>query len=171
VYCPYCGHEIRDSAIYCPYCGKLVRETAVKKTTAKETLRKKTVFPVAGGILTILASCTCGYVGMIMLLELALTYDPMIYSINDVILGVLVEAFFFIMSFAFGLASGIMSTQRRHFDFSIAGLLLLIFTGFFIFIWFSTSPPRFGVPIISMPIIGMAILSLIFVAISEQEFS
>jgi hypothetical protein len=172
MYCPYCGNEIREEkAVYCPHCGKPLGETQVRDTS-----HKKTGFPIAGGILTILDSCMCAFIGGIGLLALASEYmrGMPFYYYTGYEVSMFVIAFFGIMGFAFGLASGIMSLRRRHFALSIAGLSLLILTGIAIIIGAGASPYEdslSGGLEFGLPIMGIAILSLIFVAISKQEFS
>lgn len=79
-----------------------------------------------------------------------------------------------ILGFAFGLASGIMSLKRRYFGVSVAGLSMLLFSGFVII--FGMAARRYRTALLDgltfgVPVIGLAILSLIFVAVSKQEFS
>jgi len=161
MYCPHCGNEIRDEkAIYCPYCSKPVRDI----------LRRKTGFPIAAGILTILAACIFVPIG-------ALFIGAYVwYSIQGHPEGieVVITGLFSILGFAFGLASGILSLKRKHFAVSIAGVSVIILSGFAIIFGMATRRYRQAVTdalTFGVPIIGLAILSLIFVAVSKKEFS
>lgn len=161
MYCPHCGKEIRDeAAVYCPFCSKPLRVVE----------RKKSGFPVVAGILTIFAACLSSFVGVLFM------GAYIWYSIQGSRegIGVFLTGFIGILGFAFGLASGITSLRRRYFGLSIAGLSLLIFSGFVIIFGMAMRGYRQAVSdalTFGVPVIGLAILSLIFVAVSKEEFS
>jgi hypothetical protein len=153
--------EIHDKdAVYCPYCSKPVREIS----------RSKTGFPIAAGIMTILAACIFVPIGALFL-GAYVWYS--IQGFHDG-LEVLVTGFFSILGFAFGLASGILSLKRKYFAVALAGQSLVILSGFIMIFGMAMrrySPALTDGLIFGVPIIGLVILSLIFVAISKQEFS
>ena len=85
-----------------------------------------------------------------------------------------VTVLFCIMGFAFGLTSGITSLRRKHFALAIGGLIVVIISGVAIILGMAARGYRTALTdglTFGVPIIGLAILSLIFVAISKQEFS
>jgi hypothetical protein len=163
LYCPNCGKQIQDeTASFCLSCGKPLKEITYKKTA----------FPIAAGIMTILAACISVPIGVLFLgvyIQQSIYWGFRGYDLELFVIG-----FVSILGFAFGLASGITSIKRKHFGLAIAGLILVMLSGLVIIFGmavrgYSTSLTdglTFGVPII-----GLAILSLIFVAISNQEFS
>ncbi len=78
---------------------------------------------------------------------------------------------FGLVVFAFGLTGGIYSIIRKHFGLSIFGMSLLTLMGFFRLLF----PALFGEWIIGLyagiPIIIPSILSVIFAAMSKDEFT
>lgn len=154
--CPNCGKEILDEqATYCPYCAKPL----IPPAPAAKTM-KRTGFPIAAGILTILAACVSFIIGFLFGFTGIIAF---------LILGILD-----ILAFAFGLTGGMFSLERTHFPLVIFGIsfllssmvvsiILLRATAFAAFqwgVWF----------LFSLPIIILSILGLIFAAISKREF-
>jgi hypothetical protein len=118
---------------------------------------ERTGFPIAAGILTIIASSLAALIGILLFGAVGLLW---------VFTGI-----FGIFVFAFGLTGGIFSLLRRHFVLSIFGMSLLTVMGFFVLL----VPALFGSPFIGllfgMPILIPSILSVIFAAISKGEFT
>jgi len=116
-------------------------------------LRKKVVeptLPATAGVLTIIASCTSLLLGIFGVIS---NYAYFEY------VGV-----FGILSFAFGLAAGILTLKRKIFVFSILGISLQIVSG----ILFS-SPYDSSVWEIGLAITTLSILSIIFVAKAHEK--
>jgi len=78
---------------------------------------------------------------------------------------------FGILVFAFGLTGGIFSIRRRRFGLSIFGMSLLTVMGFFVLLVPALFGELFGALLFGMPIVIPSILSVIFVALSEGEFT
>jgi len=156
MHCPKCGKEVPDDASYCAYCG----------TQIKTAIGRKTGFPIAGGILSIIASCVCIFVGILGILTSIEPYYP--YSR----FGMLFMGIFALIGFAFGLTGGILTLRRKNFSLAIIGISLVLVSGFITILASITEPYGYlGAVIFGVPIILLSILSLIFTAISKQEFT
>jgi hypothetical protein len=156
MHCPKCGKEVPDDASYCAYCG----------TQIKTVIGRKTGFPIAGGILGIIASCVCIFVGILGILTSIQPDYP--YPR----LGILFMGIFTLIGFAFGLTGGILTLKRKNFSLAIIGISLILVSGFIIILVSMTVPyGSWGAVIYGVPIILLSILSLIFTAISKQEFT
>jgi len=139
----------------------------------------KTGFPIAAGIMTIIAACICAFIGGMNLLFSMWGYlyiNDVYYPINDV--HRFVAGVFGLLAFILGLASGRMSLRRKHLGLSIAGMCLII-VSVLIAISETVASVRAhngilsveGILVFHAPPIVLAILSLIFVAVSKKEFS
>jgi hypothetical protein len=87
---------------------------------------------------------------------------------------VFITGFFSILGFALGLTSGIMSLKRKYFALTLAGLIVVIFSGIVVIFGMAMRGYRTALSdglTFGVPTIVLAILSLIFVSISKQEFS
>ena len=78
---------------------------------------------------------------------------------------------FGILVFAFGLTGGIFSIRRRRFGLSIFGMSLLTVMGFFMLLVPALFGELFGALLLGMPIVIPSILSVIFAAVSKDEFT
>jgi DNA-directed RNA polymerase subunit RPC12/RpoP len=148
VYCPKCGKEVSDDVFYCPYCGAQI----------KVTIRKTTGYPIAGGILGIIASCLCIFMGIIGLIDSTYYYDEFVFFMSV----------FNLIGFAFGLTGGILTLRRKNFPMAIIGISLILTSSVI------TMSATFGSPfliVFGLPISILSILSLIFTAISKSEFA
>jgi len=145
VYCPKCGKEVSDDVFYCPYCG----------TQIKVTIKKTTGYPIAGGILGIIASCLCIFVGFISLIS------PHGW-------GMFLAGLFNLIGFAFGLTGGILTLRRKTFPLAIIGISLILTASV---ITMSASLIEPFLIVFGLPISILSILSLIFTAISKNEFA
>ena len=152
--CLYCGREFKEEdAVYCPYCGVDLK-----------AIKKRTGFPIAAGVLTIIASCICLIVAVPSLVGVAV-YSWRFFSSTYPIL-LLVSGVLGVLAFALGLASGIFSFKRMRFGLTVAGESIVLASGVagaFLVSLFS------GI-ILGLPVIILAILGVVFTAISKGEF-
>lgn len=159
--CPSCGKDIKDEeAIYCSYCSKPLKQLPFKQTG----------FPIAGGILAIIASCVCIIIGLVYLIMFQASIS---YVGGQPRWECLFAGLFGIIAFAFGLAGGITSLRRKNFKLAIIGVCFALTSGFVNFGALGTHPysALLGGLIFGLPIIILSLLSLIFIAISKGEFS
>lgn len=139
----------------------------------------KTGFPIAAGIMTIIAACICAFIGVMNLFSSMWGYlyiNEHYYPINDI--HKFVAGVFGVLAFIFGLASGKMSLRRKHLGLSIAGMCFIIVSVLIVISEIVASVRAHngilsveGTLVLGAPPIALALLSLIFVAISKQEFS
>lgn len=147
IYCPKCGKEVSEEANFCPNCGSQI----------KIVLAKKSSFPIAAGILEIIAACVCMLIGILGILV------PLVVMLTLGIFG--------FVGFAFGLTGGILKIKRKSFALAIIGSCMVQLSGFIMLITTALSCDIFIVGLVyGMPIIILSNLSLIFTAISKQEF-
>jgi hypothetical protein len=136
----------------------------------------KTSFPVAGGILTIIAA------GIIIFYAIYYTSSIAAIVINSnsyyyqedltYLVFVILAGVWSFLAFGLGLAAGILSLKRKHFALSSVGISSLLVGGLFSILGIGLSGRgwSFGV-IVGLPIIILAILSMIFVGVSKNEFT
>ena len=154
VNCPKCGKKLPDEAVYCLFCG-----TSIKKE------KKRTGFPIAAGVLTIIASCICILVGILFIAAFAVET----YGYYEV--GYLVPGIFALIGFAFGLTAGILTLKRRTFPLAVIGIIFIMISAFLTFIPFSEYYPWTSGLLFGLPTLVLSILALIFTAISREEFT
>jgi hypothetical protein len=124
----------------------------------------KTGFPVASGILTIIASCIIILFSGIFVAGsiVAISSRYTAQSVN--LLG---DGLFGITVFGFSLTGGIMALKRKNFVFSIIGMCFMAVKGATFII---ATNDFLGVSI-GIVILALTVLSLIFTSISYKEFS
>jgi hypothetical protein len=149
--CPNCGKDVSNQdAVFCPYCSKPLNVT-----------RKRSGFPIAAGILTLIASCIAVIIGFI-----ALFSDSTAFVVTGV---------FCFLAFAFGLTGGILTLKRRIFPLAIIGVIFVLVSGLVIISAFATAGYDYDLSgsgvLIGIPIIILSILGIIFTAISKGEFA
>ena len=168
--CPKCGRNVRDeAAVFCPYCG--MEMTTISIPTAS---RQGTGFPIAAGILTIIAACASAVAGIIGMTAfegsiVTVSFVSPSFSANYPLLYV---GMFGILGFSFGLTGGIFSLKREYFAFSIIGMYVIFVSGVATIIAFALAEYSSwvsGLPF-GLPIVILSILSVIFTTISKREF-
>ncbi len=159
--CSHCGREIREEdAEFCPYCAKPLKPQ-----------KKRSGFPIASGVLTIIASCISIILGILGTTAFIATYGQRYYGM--VPFGYSIMGFLCFVAFALGLTSGIFTLKRRRFGLSIAGVSIVLASGIATVIaigaqgFFAiTAALLFG-----LPVVILAILGIVFIAISKTEFA
>jgi len=170
VLCPKCGKEIPDDSTHCDHCGAVIKE-GKKRTGYPKWM------PDAGGILAIISACLCAIFAVIVgILSSFSMYWSVVYGGYNMIYLYFVELSGLI-GFAFGLAGGILILKRTRFVLAIVGICLTIVSsdivGFFAPYVLFVLP--FGLTdyywLFGFPTLIISLLSLIFTAISKEEFS
>ena len=168
--CPKCGRQIRDEdAVYCPFCSSVLKAGAVRHTD----------FPIAGGVLLILAASMCLLAGMVAMasfissVQSGYYYDyPGQWRYYAPRYWDLFAATFGLVAFVYGLAGGILSVKRRKFAHCVAGGLLTILEGFAVVFAFAQPNPTVWIigVLFGAPVIILSTPALLFVSISKEEF-
>jgi len=163
-------HDTRNGTI-----DQTKQETTEKVPVIEEPKTRtvhKTGFPIAGGILTIIAASITFFVASLAVVEIVSCVSA--YYIGQNIAYVIFVVFVGIWSFlafGLGLAGGIFSIRRSHFALSIVGISLLLVTGLVSILEFGILGSGWSSGMImGIPIIILTILSLIFVGVSKNEF-
>ena len=141
-----------------------------KKETGKiqyEKTRKteSASFPIAGGLLTIIASCIVMVFSGVLVVGGILT-DSSQVSTQGV--NTLADGAFGILVSAFALTGGIMILKRKKFAFAIIAMCFMMVKGATFII--STGGDFWGL-FIGTDIFALTLISLIFTSISHKEFS
>lgn len=145
-YCPKCGTEMPDEAKFCMKCGGQISAE-----------RSKSGFPIAGGILVILAASFVFINGLYYLIYMTSSYWH--FGIGGIILGIIC-----IIGFALGMAGGISSLTRKNFVSAVIGASFVVAGGSVsLVVPFSILP--------GMVSFVLGVIGLIFIAISKKEFS
>lgn len=131
--------------------------------------QKRTVFPIAAGVLTIIAACISIIVGILGMFAFGISRDYFTRAYNYTYFFV---GIFGILGFVSGLEGGIFSIRRKSFKLSIIGASLILLCGFGIML--VLAPLRYGswVPslLFGLPIVFLSVLGVIFTNISKGEF-
>jgi hypothetical protein len=143
-------------------------------TSLPSSSRQETGFPVAAGILTIIAACASAVAGIIGMIAfegsiVTVSFVSSSFSANYPLLYV---GMFGVLGFSFGLMGGIFSLKREYFALSIIGMYVLFVSGVATMIAFALAEYSSwvsGLPF-GLPIVILSILSVIFTTISKREF-
>jgi hypothetical protein len=160
-----------DAALFCPYCGIELTPTSSMSAPSK----KETGFPVAAGILMIVAACTSAIVGIIGMIAFigSISYSSfaIAYAYSAPYYQLLLVGIFGILGLAFGLTAGIFSLKRKYFALSIVGMYFVFVSGVLTMIAFALMDSSWivGLPL-GLPVVILSILSVIFTMISKGEF-
>jgi hypothetical protein len=151
--CPHCGKAVQDeAALFCPYCARAL---------------KKTRFPLAGGILTLVAAGLSLFVAVVGIVFLQSHYN-IDFDAGDYNSEAWIMSFFGLCGFIFGLPSSIFSIKRIHFGFSIFGIGVVLASASLSIIY---APSLIGGLLFGLPILLPSLTSLVFISITRSEFS
>ena len=144
-------------------------EREYSKSSTPRILRK-TGFPIAAGILTVIASSVIALVAVATLISAIqlLSYRQNMTDVG----GFLAVSLLNFLAFAFGLTAGIFTLKRRQFVFSILGISLLLPAGFITILGYGLTGSAWTQGLLfGLPVVVLAILSIVFDSISKNEFA
>jgi hypothetical protein len=159
-----------DVALFCPYCGT---ELALPSTPTPS--KKDTGFPIAAGILTMIAASISAIVGLIGMASFIGSISYSSFPITAYVAPyyqLLFVGIFSILALAFGLTGGIFSLKRKYFAFSLIGMYIVFVSGVVTMTasaLMENSSWVVGLPF-GLPVVILSILSVSFTAISKSEF-
>lgn len=141
-----------------------------------EEQQKKTVFPRAAGILTIAASLITLAVSVMLIQDALMSSTYIIVHARQPLYAsfvyFLAVGIFGVISFPFGLTSGIFVWERKRKQYSIIGLGLITTCGIMILLAvFIVNLPILLASLFGLPILVPSVLAIIFMAASQAEFN
>jgi len=122
---------------------------------------KKSGYPTAAGVLTIIAACICIFLGILYMYAYIEGWDY--YRVHPP--EYFLAGIFGLLGFAFGLTGGILALKRRVFPLAMIGMAILTVAGILSFV-----EPIVGI-IFGVPMLVLVILAIIFTGISKREFT
>lgn len=134
---------------------------------------KKSRYPIAAGVLAIIAACISALLGSSGILGFAT--ESVMARGYPVELS-LVVAFYF-LGFAFGLTGGILAMNRSVFSLAVTGMSIMMVTGLLSFVVTAIVPEELGIStplafiIFELPILLLAAFGIILTARSKREFT
>jgi len=164
--CPRCGKSIlEDDAFFCPYCTMSLTAVSVPPVRVK-----RSGFPVAAGVLTIIGACVAAISGIVGLIGFytTISYSYYYHPYESLVMGV-----FGILGCALGMTGGIFTLMRRRFVLCISGMVLIMISGFvtvgaFVLILWN----GWGIGLLfGLPSIFLSVLSIIFASVSRGDFA
>jgi hypothetical protein len=159
--CPSCGREVaQEDALFCLYCGSPLGR-----------VRKRSGFPIAGGVLTIIAGCLAIIYGILGTLSFIISFGQR-FPGSVPLVGYLIMGILGLLAFALGLTSGIFALKRRRFALSIAGTCIGLLSGVSTIVIISLQGPYAVLAglLFGLPVVILAILAVIFTAMARKEF-
>jgi hypothetical protein len=141
-----------------------------------EEPQKRTLFPSAAGILTIAASLSTLAVSVMLLQDVWMSSTYVIVHARQPLYAsfvyFLAVGIFGVISFPFGLTSGIFFWVRKRKQYSIIGLSLITTCGILILLsFFIVDLPILLASLFGLPIFLPSVLAIIFIAVSKAEFN
>jgi hypothetical protein len=132
---------------------------------------KRSSFPVAAGVLTIIGACVAAVSGIVGLIGFYSTISYSYYYSHQY--EWLVIGAFGILGCALGLTGGIFTLMRRRIALCITGMILIMISGFvtagaFVLILWN----GWGMGLLfGLPPIVLSVLSIIFASVSRGDFA
>ena len=131
---------------------------------------KRSGFPVAAGVLTIIGACVAAISGIVGLIGFytTISYSYYYHPYESLVMGV-----FGILGCALGMTGGIFTLMRRRFVLCISGMVLIMISGFvtvgaFVLILWN----GWGIGLLfGSPSIFLSVLSIIFASVSRGDFA
>jgi hypothetical protein len=163
-----------DAAVFCPYCPANLTPAPPSVVTVK-----KSGFPRAAGILTIIAACMTiiiGIIGIVAYAEVVSSnhYSAVLYDSGGSfsIYWFMFMGVFGILGFAFGLTGGICALKRRAFRISVFGTGVVLISGFATIISYAAFGDGAWVSgfLFGLVTILLSILGIVFLGASNKEF-
>jgi hypothetical protein len=134
-------------------------------------VRKRSGFPIAGGVLTIIAGCIAIIYGILGTLSFIISFS-LRFTGSVSIYGYLIMGILGLLAFALGLTGGIFALKRRHFPLSMAAVCVVLVSGVSTIVVISLQGP-YAVPaglLFGLPVVILAILAVVFTAMARKEF-
>lgn len=139
------------------------------RTAPKPKVTHITGFPIAAGVLTIIAASIIIFYAFLTVTQMVTYANSNYYQQNlTYLVYVLFAGIWNFVAFGLGLTGGLFSLRRKHFMLTVVGMSLLLVGGFVAVA--GTGIIGGGWTILGIPVIILAILSIIFVGVSKNEF-
>jgi hypothetical protein len=134
--------------------------------------QKRTGFPIAAGVITIVASCISIIFGILGTTAFIALLDQRFFGMVHVV-GYLVMGLLGLVAFALGLTGGILMLKRKRFGLAASGVSIVLASGIanIIVVGAQGAYAIASALVFGLPIVILAILGVVFTAVSKGEFT